>query len=117
VSAHLTLITGRTRKQAIGLHKGKSSAEYYEATSIAEMNAEDMARLLVAEGSSVRLTTGEGHIDVRAQAADLPPGLVFVPMGTLVNRLIGAETSGTGMPSFKDVAVEVTPAPGDEVAT
>jgi formylmethanofuran dehydrogenase subunit D len=99
------------------MHKGKRSAEYLEATGVVEMNADDMARLAVAEGAAVRLTTGEGHIDARAQAGELPPGLVFVPMGTLVNRLIGAETSGTGMPSFKDVEVEVVPVPSDEVPT
>ena len=34
---------------------------------------------------------------------------MFVPMGTLVNKLIGTETLGTGMPSFKGQKVDVAP--------
>lgn len=114
MSEHLTLITGRTRKQAIGLHKGKSSAEYREATAIAEMSTTDMARLGIPEGGRVRLSTAEGEVELTARPGDLPAGLVFVPMGTTVNALIGVETSGTGMPSFKGIPVEVAPLPGEE---
>jgi len=110
VSERLTLITGRTRKQAIGMHKGKSSPEYLEATAVVEMNADDMARLEIAEGGLARVSTSEGQVDLVARAADLPAGLVFVPMGTIVNSLIGAETLGTGMPSFKGEQVQVAPA-------
>jgi formylmethanofuran dehydrogenase subunit D len=116
VSEHLVLITGRTRKQAIGMHKGKSSSEYLEATAIIEMNPDDMARLAIADGGLTRLSTSEGEVQLRAQAGDLPAGLVFVPMGTLVNGLIGTDTAGTGMPSFKGLRVEVAPAAVGEAA-
>src|SRR5665811_1775743 len=45
VGALLTLITGRTREQAIGMHKGKGSSEYRRATSLVQMNPDDMERL------------------------------------------------------------------------
>jgi formylmethanofuran dehydrogenase subunit D len=109
VSESLTLITGRTRKQAIGLHKGKSSSQYHEATALVELNPDDMARLGIEDGGQVLLRTAEAEIELTAHAGTLPVGLAFVPMGTLVNKLIGTETLGTGMPSFKGQKVEVAP--------
>lgn len=105
----LTLITGRTRDQAIGLHKGKSSEAYRQATALVEMSPHDMGRLGIEEGMPVRLRTGAGEVELLARAGALPPGLVFVPMGAVANTLVGAETEGTGMPSFKGLAVEVEP--------
>ena len=109
MSERLTLITGRTRKQAVGMHKGKDSPEYHEATALVEMNPDDMARLNIEDGGQALLRTAEGEIEVTAHAGTLPAGLVFVPMGTLVNKLIGTETLGTGMPSFKGQKVDVSP--------
>lgn len=109
VSEVLNLITARTRKQAIGLHKGKSSPEYHDATAIVEMNPEDMARLGIPDGGPAVLRTVEGEVQLTAHSGSLPPGLVFVPLGTAVNVLIGVETQGTGMPSFKGLQVEVGP--------
>jgi formylmethanofuran dehydrogenase subunit D len=107
VGERLTLITGRTRKQAIGMHKGKDSLEYQAATRIVEMNPDDMARLGIAEGGRALLRTAEGEVALTAHEGALPAGLVFVPMGTTVNAIVGTETFGTGMPSFKGLTVEV----------
>ncbi len=101
----LTLITGRTREQAIGMHKGKTSPEYRQATARAEMNADDMAHLRIQAGGIVRLSTAVGEVELPAQAGPLPRGLVFVPLGASANLLVGTETQGTGMPSFKGVPV------------
>jgi formylmethanofuran dehydrogenase subunit D len=109
VSEVLTLITARTRKQAIGLHKGKSSDEYRAATGIVEMNPDDMARLGVLDGGRATLRTAEGEVELVAHAGTVPSGLVFVPLGTAVNVLIGVDTQGTGMPPFKGVMVDVGP--------
>ena len=109
MSERLTMVTGRTRKQAVGMHKGKDSAQYLEAISFVEMNPEDMARLQIEDGGQALLRTAEGEVELTARAGSLPAGLVFVPMGTLVNQLIGTETLGTGMPSFKGQKVEVAP--------
>ncbi len=109
MNAHLTLITGRTREQADGLHRGKSTEEYRQATELVEMNAEDMARLEIEEGAMVRLRTSTGAIEVPARVGDLPPGLVFMPLGPTANVLIGTETEATGIPPFKGLDVEVEP--------
>jgi formylmethanofuran dehydrogenase subunit D len=73
------------------------------------MNPEDMARLNIEDGGQVLIRTAEGEVELTAHAGSLPAGLVFVPMGTLVNRLIGTETMGTGMPSFKGQTVDIAP--------
>jgi len=109
VGESLTLITGRTREQGIGMHKGKTSPDYRRATERAEMNADDMARLKIEEGGTVRLRTAGGEVELPAEKGTLPPGLVFVPLGAPANLLVEAETLGTGMPSFKGVDVTVEP--------
>ncbi len=110
MSVEFRLITGRTREQAIGLHKGKASQPYLDATHQVEMSGEDMSRVGIDEGARVRLRTPAGSGEFVVREGDLPPGLLFVPMGAAANELIGADTAGTGMPSFKGQPVEVEPA-------
>lgn len=110
MSKRLTLITGRTRQQADGLHRGKSSEEYRQATSLVEMNADDLAGLGVEDGALVRVQTSVGSVEVTAEVSEVPPGLAFMPLGPTANTLIGTETEGTGLPPFKGLEVEVEPA-------
>jgi formylmethanofuran dehydrogenase subunit D len=106
---HLTLITGRTKEQAKGLHTGKETDAYRQATELVEMNAEDMARLGIEEEATVQVRTSVGTVQVPARVGELPPGLVFMPLGPAANALIGTETEGTGIPPFKGLDVEVEP--------
>lgn len=109
LSKDLTLITGRTRRQADGLHRGKETEEYRRATELVQMNAEDMARLGIEDDAMVRVRTSAGAVEVPVQAGDLPSGLVFMPLGPTANVLIGTETEATGIPPFKGLAAEVEP--------
>jgi formylmethanofuran dehydrogenase subunit D len=109
VTNHLTLITGRTRKQADGLHRGKETEAYRQATELVEMNAEDMAARGIEEDAIVEVRTSTGAVKVSAHLGDLPPGLVFMPLGPAANALIGTETEATGIPPFKGLEVEVEP--------
>lgn len=101
------LITGRTREQAEGLHKGKRSKAYHSATALVEMSQEDMDRLGIEEGRIVLLKTPYGQVEVPVRNGALPSGMLFVPMGPVANALIGVETGGTGMPAFKGLNVKV----------
>jgi formylmethanofuran dehydrogenase subunit D len=101
------LITGRTTKQAIGMHKGKSSPEYKTAINRAEMNMEDMLKLGIADGQMVRLKNFDRAVDIPVFKAELPSGMIFMPMGPVANCLIPANTRGTGMPPYKEQMVEV----------
>ena len=101
------LITGRTRKQAEGLHKGKGSEAYRSATTLVKMSQEDMNRLGIEDGRMVLLKTLSGQVEVPVRNGSLPSGMLFIPMGPVANVLIGAETDGTGMPGFKGLNVHV----------
>ena len=107
MDSNFKLISGRTRAQAHGLHKGAGSKEHLEATSYVEICKEDMARLKIEEGQIVRLHSQVGSVDVPARSGDLPTGLLFIPMGPTANALVGPETFGTGMPAFKNQAVKL----------
>ena len=107
MSENFILITGRTREQADGLHKGKNSQAYREATALVEMCPEDMARLAIEEGQIVRLKTASNQVEVPVRTGALPSGMVFIPMGPVANLLIDTETEGTGMPAFKGLTVEM----------
>jgi len=106
---YFTLISGRTKKQAAGLHKGPGSPEHLIATSYVEISDADMTRLGVSDGETVKLVSSAGFVELQAFKADLPDGLLFIPMGPAANQLVSAETFGVGMPSFKGQKVKVEP--------
>ena len=102
------LITGRTREQAKGLHSGGAgSEEHIKATAQVEISPDDMKQLKIKGGDIVRIISASGSVEVTAYPGELPAGLIFMPMGPAANRLIGSETYGTGMPSFKEQDVEI----------
>lgn len=106
----MTLIAGRSTAQGTSLNAGKLEAEYLEVTSTVEMNVEDMERLGLKDGDEVHLRTSEGETLVRCKgrkAADLPPGILFMPYGPPSSRLMASDTAGTGMPISKNLEVEV----------
>lgn len=107
MSENFILITGRTRKQADGLHKGKDSEAYRRATELVEMSSEDMARLAIEEGQIVRLRTTSDQVEVPVRTGALPSGILFIPMGPVANLLVETETEGTGMPAFKGLTVKM----------
>jgi len=102
-----TLISGRTKAQADGLHKGPGSQDYINATSFVEIGQEDMNRLGIKKGQLVLIRSDSGKVEAPVQPANLPAGLIFIPMGPTANKLVGTETFGTGMPSFKGQSVKV----------
>ncbi|MEA3339360.1 MAG: molybdopterin dinucleotide binding domain-containing protein [Chloroflexota bacterium] len=109
MSEGFTLITGRTFEQGKALHQGKGLEPYHRATSLVEMNPQDMAHLGIEEGQTVwvRTAVGQQKFAIRNSQFEIPPGLLFIPLGTAANALVGADTEGTGMPLFKGLAAEV----------
>lgn len=102
------LIPGRTARQGTSLNVGKGSAEYREETSTVLVSSQDMVRLGLVEGESVRLRSATGvaqFVTKRASADEVPPGLLFVPYGPSTCPLIGGETHGSGMPDSKGIDV------------
>lgn len=104
-------IPGRTSRQGTALNEGKYSDEYRDETGFVQMAPDDMQRMAIAEGDSVRIWNQVGEITapIRASKGDeLPPGMLFVSYGDLSCRLMASDTHGSGMPDSKgfDVWVE-----------
>lgn len=106
VKKRVTLITGRTTKQGEAIHL-KETRQFQDEVSIVQMNAADIQALGLQEGDRVRLSTPYGSTSTGFKRTDVPAGLVFIPFGKLINRIIGNDTQGTGMPDFKGIQVEV----------
>ena len=106
------LIPGRTSKQGCGISEGKYTKGYLSEINTLQVNADDMQRLELSDGDTVRLKTEEGReIDVAIKAAkgdELPAGLLFIGYGDLSSKLMGGDTHGSGMPTSKglDVTME-----------
>jgi formylmethanofuran dehydrogenase subunit D len=106
----MTLIAGRTSKQGTSLSAGKLKDEYLGVTSTVEMNADDMVRLGLKDGDSVRLSTSVGETVVQCKGrkvTDLPLGMLFIAYGPPSSQLMGSDTAGSGMPLSKNFAVQV----------
>ena len=108
-SLNVTLSTGRTIMQGIGIEKGKESEEYTEATSTLFMDPEDMKEIEIRMKDHVKLKTEESEVVFKAKKSPDAPhrGIVFIPYGRWVNKLIGTNTNSQGMPDFKNIPATV----------
>ena len=113
----VTLLTGRTIEQGVGKEYGKSSPEYYEACSMVYMDADDMKKIGVKNGTHVLVTTPNGSVVLRAvkYPRSATPGLIYIPYGPWANAVVSNATTSIGMPSFKGTPAEVEPAPDKPV--
>ena len=104
------LIPGRTSKQGCGISEGKFDEGYQSEITTLQVNKDDMERLGLSPGDSVRLTSESGQITVAIKTApdeELPPGLLFIAYGDLSSKLMGGDTHGSGMPTSKGMDVEL----------
>lgn len=114
----VTLVSGRTSQQGVGLELGKTSEKYFESVSLVELSEADAEALGLEEGNNVEVATAYGSVVVSGRISKgLDPGLAFFPYGPWANRVFGSETDGTGMPSFKGVEAKIRLAEGREVPT
>ena len=107
----MVLIPGRSSKQGTSLNAGKLKEKYLAVTSTVEMNEDDMRRLKLEKGDSVRLTSVVGDVVVKCtpkKVEDLPSGMLFIPYGPPSSELMSSDTAGSGMPLSKQIEVEVT---------
>ncbi len=106
----MILVPGRSKKQGTSLNKGKLKQEYLSVTSTLDMNSDDMQRLGLEEGDSVRLSNEVGETVVSCKGRkpeDLPSGMLFIPYGPPSSQLMASDTAGTGMPLSKHMEVLV----------
>lgn len=110
MSETMLLIPGRSSKQGTSLIKGKLEEEYLHVTSTVEMNEEDMRRLNLQDGDSVKLSNATGEFIAACKgkkAKDLPAGMIFIAYGPSASRLMESDTGGSGMPISKNLQVQV----------
>ncbi len=113
----VTLITGRTVAQGEAMETGKTLEKFSKACATVELDPEDMLKLGVKEGDTVKVETSAGSVVVKAvKSKDAPhEGIAFMPMGPWANVVVGSGTDGTGMPPFKGIGAKVVPAPDEKV--
>jgi formylmethanofuran dehydrogenase subunit D len=105
----VTLISGRTFQQGVGLEEGKTSERYFESVSYIELSKPDASALDLEEGHPLEVTTPYGSVIVYGHISDrLTEGIAFFPYGPWANQVMGSETEGTGMPKYKGIRAKVS---------
>jgi len=109
----VVLISGRTTEQGMSLEVGKTSVQYFKSVAVVELSTADADMLEVEDGDPVEVSTPHGSVVVRSRRSEgLDQGLAFFPYGPWANQVFGADTGGTGMPSFKGIRATVKPSEG-----
>jgi formylmethanofuran dehydrogenase subunit D len=105
------LLTGRTIYQGVGKESGKLSEEYMKNVAICELDSNDFQQLGLKQDDSIQVTTQFGSVVLWAvESLRSPhPGIIFMPYSLYANLIMGTETHGTGMPSFKGIPAEIEP--------
>ncbi len=106
----ITLISGRTAKQGIGLEEGKLSKSYTESVNHVQICQDDAENMSLKKGSQVKITTDHGSVIVNwVPEEGLGSGLVFFPYGPWANQVYASSTSSTGMPIMKGISATIEP--------
>ena len=109
----VVLISGRTTDQGVSLEVGKTSEQYFNSVARVEMSVADADALELEDGDAVEVSTSHGTVVVLSRRSEgLDQGLIFFPYGPWANQVFGADTAGTGMPSFKGIKATVNPVDG-----
>lgn len=100
----VTLISGRTSQQGVGLEVGKTSDQYFQSVSLVEVSAGDAEAMGLEDGKPVVVATPHGSVVVKGRISKgLEEGMAFFPYGIWANQVFGSETGGTGMPAYKGI--------------
>ena len=100
----VTLISGRTTKQGIGLEVGKPSDSYIDSVNHVMLSPDDAEKLEIKDKDHVVVTTLHGNVTVNWVAdKNLDSGLVFFPYGPWANQVFASGTGSTGMPLMKGI--------------
>lgn len=107
---NVTLVSGRTAQQGVGLEEGKTSESYVKSVNHVQLSPDDAAKMKLKEGGAVSVETRHGSVVVNWKPSkELEPGMAFFPYGPWANQVYGYETEGTGMPMFKGIDATVAP--------
>jgi len=115
-SLSVTLLTGRTLRQGQGKEYGKLSERYWKSVATCEIDPDDLKKLGIKDGKTVRITTNHGSVALRAVKSirGPHPGRAFIPYGPWASVIVDSKTHGTGMPSFKGIEAVIEPAADED---
>lgn len=108
----MILVPVRTSRQGTSLNAGKLKDDYKTETSTVELHIDDMTRLGLTKGDTIRMRSPGGseavvNCNVR-KSADSEPGMVFMAYGPISSRFMEDEdTAGSGMPISKHLPIEI----------
>jgi formylmethanofuran dehydrogenase subunit D len=109
----VTLVSGRTIQQGVGLEEGKTSDSYVKSVSHVQLCPGDAEKMKLKEGGAVSVETRHGSVVVHwSPSKELEAGMAFFPYGPWANQVYGYETEGTGMPMFKGIEATVASSKG-----
>ena len=99
------------------METGKKHDAYTVSAALCELDPDDMKKLGVREGETVKVSTESGEVLVKAVKSTQEPhlGIAFMPLGPWANAVVNPDTSSTGMPSFKGMKATIEPAPDETV--
>jgi len=112
----VTLVSGRTVRQGVGLEEGKTSQSYIQSVNTLSLCPEDAAGLGLGKDEPVTVATDRGSVVVHwKEDKGLARGTAFFPYGPWANQVYPSTTDGTGMPQFKGIKATLSPASGGKV--
>jgi formylmethanofuran dehydrogenase subunit D len=113
----LNMITQRAIEEGIAMEIGKTSAEYFAACNVIEMNEQDMKKLGILKNTNVRVTSECGQVVVKAIVArqTVYPGLCHIRQGVWANQVVPPRTQSTGAPQYSGFPVTIEPAPTENL--
>jgi len=104
------LNTARTLKQGATMHIAKDAPEYLKAVSYVGISEGDLEKAGLIEGDNVKIVSPHGEAVVEVKKMDVQSASFFMPLSYIANRLVSAETHGTGVPGFKNTEVTISKA-------
>ena len=105
----MILTTGRTLNQGKYMLDGKSSEEYLKEISTCQLDQEDLFELNLKDEDTISIISNYGSAIARVKKSKYAQkGIAFMPLGIVANMLIRPETDATGMPTLKNIPIEIS---------
>ena len=117
-SLELILTTGRSLKQGIAMEKSKLGESYELEAGGIELDVNDANSIGASKGDILNVQSDFGQLYLPCRLSrNQHPGIAFIPMGPWANSLIDPQTHGSGMPSYKNIKIQISLAPNKEKST
>ena len=113
----VTIVTYRDIFQSAVMEEGRFSEEYLKLSAVIKMDAADIKKLDVKEGDTILVKNTSGEVIVRVESSgyDSHSGIAYMPNSPWSNALVNADTSGSGVPQYKNIKATVSSAKGASI--